>query len=67
MKTRQVVDKKIELSLVGVGGNAFAILGVFKNRARRERWTAEEISIVIEEAMSDDYDHLLQTIIAHTV
>lgn len=29
----QVVDKKIELDLVGIDGNAFAVLGVFKNRA----------------------------------
>ena len=67
METRQVVDKKVELDLVGVDGNAFSVLGAFKNRARRERWTDEEVSAVIKEAMSDDYDHLLQTIIAHTV
>ena len=63
----QVVDKKVELSLVGVDGNAFSVLGVFKNRARRERWTEVEISTVVTEAMAGDYDHLLQTIIAHTV
>ena len=63
----QVIDKKIKLSLVGVDGNAFAVLGVFRNRAEREQWTKEEIDSVIKEAMSKDYDHLLQTIIAHTV
>ena len=63
----QVVDKKVELNLVGIDGNAFSVLGVFINRARRERWTDEEISAVVDEAKSQDYDHLLQTIIAHTV
>lgn len=62
----QVVDKKVELDLVGVDSNAFSIMGAFKEQARKEDWTADEIDKVLTECKSGDYDHLLQTIIAHT-
>ena len=57
--------KKVHLNLVGVNGNAFSVLGVFQQRARREGWTKDEISAVINEATSGDYNHLLATIQAH--
>jgi len=59
--------KKITLELVGLNGNAFALLGAFRKQARREKWTDEEISEVIKEAQSGDYDHLLQTIIKYVI
>lgn len=59
METRK---KKITLKLVGIDGNAFAVLGAFKNQAKKEAWTKEEIDVVIKEAMSGDYNHLLATI-----
>ena len=59
--------KKITLELEGLDGNAFAILGAFRKQARREKWTDEEISEVIKEAQSGDYDHLLQTIIKYVI
>ncbi len=62
----KVIDKKIKLKLVGLDGNAFALMGAFKNRARREKWTDEEIDKVLDECQSGDYDHLLQTLMAHT-
>lgn len=58
--------KKIDLDLTQIDGNAFAILAAFQKQARREGWTQEEIDKVLDEAKSDDYDHLLQTIISHT-
>jgi sugar diacid utilization regulator len=54
--------KTITLTLVGLDGNAFAIMGAFTKQARREGWTADEIDAVINEAMAGDYDHLLRTI-----
>jgi len=55
--------KKVKLNLVGLDGNAFSLMGAFQKQARRENWTKEEIDTVINECMSGDYDHLLQTLI----
>lgn len=60
-----MTDKKVKLNLVGLDGNAFSLLGAFQAQARKEGWTKEEIAEVREEAMSGDYDHLLQTLMAH--
>ena len=58
--------KKIELELVGLDGNAFALLGAFQKQAKKEEWTETEINEVLDEAQSGDYNHLLQTLLAHT-
>ena len=54
--------KKVKLELVGLDGNAFAVMGAFQRAARRQGWTPEEIKSVMDECMSGDYDHLLSTI-----
>lgn len=41
------------------------IMGVFQRQARKEGWTQEEIDLVLEEARSNDYNHLLATISNH--
>jgi len=56
--------KKVTLNLLGVNGNAFAILGTFRKQARKEGWSKEEIDQVIDEATSSNYDHLLRTIMS---
>ena len=56
------VDKKIKLSLVGIDGNAFSIMGAFSKQAKKEKWTKEEIDTVLGNAMNSDYNHLLATI-----
>jgi hypothetical protein len=53
------------MKLVGADGNAFAIMGRFQGAARRAGWSQEEISAVLKEAQSGDYDHLLVTIANH--
>lgn len=58
----KIVQKTVNLDLVGVDANAFSILGAFQRQARREGWTPEEISLVVEEAKNGNYDHLLDTI-----
>lgn len=61
------MNKKISLDLEGLDGNAFSLLGAFQKQARREGWTDDEIRAVITESKTGDYDHLLQTLIKHTV
>ena len=50
------------MQLVGLDGNAFAVLGAFQREARRQGWTPEAIKKVQDKAMSGDYDNLLSTI-----
>ena len=57
--------KFVELDLVGLGGNAFNLLGVFQREARRQGWNSEDIEKVLKEAKSSNYDHLLLTLISH--
>ena len=55
--------KKVNLDLVGVDGNAFAVMGAFRQQAKKEGWTDSEIKEVLDEATSGDYEHLLGTIV----
>jgi hypothetical protein len=57
--------KKVKLSLVGLDGNAFALMGAFRRQAKKEGWSPQEISKVLDEARSGDYDHLLSTLSEH--
>lgn len=61
-----LTNKKVKMQLVGIDGNAFAILGAFNRAALKQKWTHEEIQTVIDEATSSDYNHLLATIVYHT-
>ena len=62
----KLVDKTVKLKLVGLDGNAFSVMGAFSQAARKSQWNKDEIDIVLKEAMSGDYDHLLQTILTYT-
>lgn len=62
---KKIVNKTVNLDLVGTDGNAFAIMGAFRRQARKEHWTPEDIEAVLNEAQSGNYDHLLATIINH--
>lgn len=57
--------KKINLRLTGIDGNAFMLMGAFRDQAEKEGWTEEEIDTVIEKAMSSDYKHLVATLLKH--
>jgi hypothetical protein len=57
--------KKLKLKLVGVDGNAFCLMGVFQKQAHKEGWTETEIKTVLDDAMSDDYNHLLAVLSKH--
>ena len=56
---------KVRMSLVGLDGNAFSLLGAFASAARRQGWTREEIAEVRADAMAGDYDHLLCVLMDH--
>lgn len=56
-----VIFPEIEIQLAGRDGNAFAIIGACTKAMKRHNVPAEQISEFREEAMSGDYDHLLQT------
>jgi hypothetical protein len=58
--------ERVKLKLVGVDGNAFALLGAFQSAARRQGWPAQQITEVTTEARSGDYDHLLATLAKYT-
>lgn len=59
--------KKVNLTLVGLDGNAFALMGAFNRQARREGWTKEEIDFVLTKAKSGNYDNLVSTLADHCV
>ena len=63
--TEPVVNKKVNLKLVGLDSNAFSLMGAFSNAARKEKWTDEETNTVLDEAMNGDYNHLVATLARH--
>lgn len=58
---------KVNLKMVGLDGNAFAIMGAFQRQARLEGWTKEEIKEVLDKARSGDYNNLIKVIADHCV
>lgn len=46
-------------SLIGVDGNAFAIMGYVAKAMRREGYSKEDVDTYLEDAKSSDYDHLV--------
>ena len=59
-------NKTVELDLVGLDGNAFALMGAFQHAARQQGWTHKEIYTVLAECQRGDYDHMLQTLMKYT-
>ena len=57
--------KYVKLQLWGLDGNAFSLMGAFRIQARKEGWSEDDISKVITEARSSDYDHLIATLDSH--
>ncbi|MGB1283650.1 MAG: hypothetical protein ACPG44_04220 [Polaribacter sp.] len=62
---KKIIEKTVNLDMVGVNGNAFMIMGVFQRQAKNEGWSSREIQEVLKEAKSKDYNHLLATIENH--
>ena len=57
----------VVLELVGLDGNAYSLLGAFQKAARRQKFPEAEIQVVMDEAKSGNYDHLLATLMDNTV
>ena len=51
----------VTVQLSGEDGNAFFIVGRVRNALRRAGVEKKELDAFSEEAMSGDYDHVLQT------
>lgn len=60
------MNNKIEFDLVGQDGNPIALVGAWTRAARRQGWSDEDIEAVRAEALSSDYDHVIQTIMEHS-
>ena len=57
--------RTIKLKLVGLDGNAFALMGAFSRQARKEGWTRPEIDAVRTDCRSGDYNNLLRVLDSH--
>ncbi len=66
MKNLFTPSMRVTMNLVGLDGNAFALMGAFQKNARRQGWTQDEIDKVLGECTSGDYNHLLRVLMAHT-
>jgi hypothetical protein len=56
----------VKLKLVGLDGNAFSLMGAWRQRARKEGRTPDQIKAVLDDCMSGDYNHLLNVLMRHT-
>lgn len=66
METENIVHcEPIDCELVGVNGNAFALMGAWQRAARQQSRSKAEIDAVLKDAMSGDYDHLLSVLVRH--
>lgn len=57
--------KKVEGTLIGVDGNAFALMGRFQSLARRQSWSKEDIEVVLDKCYDGDYNQLVATLATH--
>lgn len=57
--------KYVKLQLWGLDSNAFSLMGAFRQQARKEKWSEEDIRKVLTEAKSSNYDHLVATLDSH--
>lgn len=60
------VKNKIKFDLIGRDGNAYSLMGAWQIEAKKQAVPSEEIEAVMNECMSADYDHLLQTLMANS-
>ena len=50
---------KMKYDLVGIDGNAYAVMGYVQQCMRKEHRTKEEVSAYSDDATSGDYNNLL--------
>ena len=54
-------NKKPKVKLIGIDGNSYSIMGACQRAAKKFGMPQEDINKILNEMMSGDYDHLLQT------
>ena len=60
MTTRPMNERETPVvQLTGTDGNAFAVMGVVKAAMKEAGWTREEVTEVMNDMMSGDYNHLV--------
>jgi hypothetical protein len=62
---KKIINKTVNLDLIGVDGNAHAIIGAFGKQAKIDGWSHQEIELVLEVALKSEYVNLLATIENH--
>ena len=63
--SRATQTRKPRLKLTGANGNSYNLLGLAHRAAVKAKWPYEQWVMVRTEAMSGNYDHLLQTLMEH--
>lgn len=53
------MEEDPKYDLVGIDGNAFCVMGYVRRAMYNEHFTKKEVDNYLQDAMSDDYDHLL--------
>lgn len=59
--SQDVKYPEIEVDLTAVDGNAFSLIGTVDRALKRGKVPREEIEAFKKEAMSGDYDNVIQT------
>jgi hypothetical protein len=62
LEVKTMINKTVNLNLVGLNSDAYSIINAFKRQAQEEGWTEEEIEEVITKARSGNYAHFISTI-----
>ena len=57
----KVKHPEVKVQLTGEDGNAFAIIGRVQRAMKEAGVSSEEIKQFVEEAMSEDFDNLIET------
>lgn len=60
------MSNKIEFNIADQDGNPIALVCAWARAARRQGWSDEAIDAVRAEALSSNYDHVIQTIMEHS-
>ena len=55
----------IKLTLAGLDGNAFALMGAYQRAAKKQGVPQERRDAVMADCRSGGYDHLLAVLMAH--
>ena len=63
MAIQELIERngKAEGTLIGVDGNAYAILGYTERQLKRASWPKEDIKQVMDTATSGDYNNVIAT------